>query len=198
MRYNAKQFISRFRNNDNVELYKILDDLPLSPDGIWLAGGALRRTLLNSPLDSDFDFFFSGAEKLTEFRNSILEKGASKLGESEHVENYNLNVNDKNIIIQLVKINFYESPEAVIDTFDFTITQLAYDGSDLIVGEYTLWDLARKKLALHKLTYGVSTMRRLLKYTKQGFTACNGVMEAILEAVVENPQLINSDVQYVD
>lgn len=95
-------------------------------------------------------------------------------------------------------MGYYTSPESVIDSFDFTITQCAYDGTDFYFGEYTLWDIPRKKLALHKLTYGVATMRRLIKYTDQGFTACAGVMRSILEAVVDNPGVIQSDVKYVD
>ncbi|MNV76271.1 hypothetical protein D3C71_1696100 [compost metagenome] len=95
-------------------------------------------------------------------------------------------------------MGYYDSAETLLDSFDFTITQLAYDGTDLIFGKYTLWDLTRKRLALHKLTYGVATTRRLIKYTNQGFTACAGVLQSILEAVVANPDVIQSDVKYVD
>ena len=33
-------------------------------NGAWLAGGAIRRTLIGHALDSDFDFFFKSAEAL--------------------------------------------------------------------------------------------------------------------------------------
>lgn len=52
---------------------------------------------------------------------------------------------------------------------------------------HSLWELSRNKLALHKLTYGVAPMRKLIKYTNQGFTACAGTMQSILEATVKEP-----------
>ena len=199
--YEATEFLSRYMNteDDAVELFQVLDKLPpLSKNGPWLAGGAVRRTLIMQSLNSDFDFFFRDGEQLAEFRKALTEKGATKSAQTDHHETYTITINEKPRIIQLIKIGFYGSVGDVLDSFDFTITQCAYDGCDLFVGDYTLWDLARKRLALHKLTYGVATMRRLLKYTRQGFTACAGTMQSILEAAVDDPSVINSDVQYVD
>jgi hypothetical protein len=68
----------------------------------------------------------------------------------------------------------------------------------LYAGQYTMWDLGRKRLALHKLTYGAASVWRLLKYSSQGFTACQGCIVSLLRAVGDNPAVINSDVQYVD
>ncbi|MDY8046541.1 hypothetical protein UY416_09570 [Paenibacillus polymyxa] len=196
---NAVEFLSRFTEIEDLELLNVLDELPsLSPGGPWLAGGAIRRTLIGMELESDFDFFFKNAEQLSLFRKGIEKIGANKINENEHAETYMKRINGKDRLIQIVKMDFYDSPETLLDSFDFSITQLAYDGTDFYFGKYTLWDLPRKKLTLHKLTYGVATMRRLIKYTQQGFTACAGTMKAILEAVVDNPEVIQSDVKYVD
>ena len=198
-RYDFRSFLSRFTELDRVGLFNVLKELPdLSPSGPWLAGGAIRRVLIGDSLNSDFDFFFRDAEQLDSFRKALKDKGAKKTASNDHAETYVVNLAGKDRVIQLIKIGFYKTPEDVLDSFDFTITQFAYDGKDLIAGQYSLWDLARKRLALHRLTYGVATMRRLIKYTNQGFTACSGVMQSILQAVVENPGVIQSDVQYVD
>ena len=109
-----------------------------------------------------------------------------------------MEINNKSRLIQLVKIDYYQTVDDLLDTFDFTITQFAYDGNYLYCGDYSLWDLSRRKLALHKMTYGVATMRRMLKYTNQGFEACAGVMQSILQSVVDDPNVINSDIQYID
>lgn len=196
---NAVKFLERFTDVESIELLDVLEELPnLSKEGPWLAGGALRRTLIGMELESDFDFFFRDAKQLAKFKKDLKELGANLTSENDHAETFMLKVCGKDRVIQLIKMDFYESPEEVIDSFDFTITQLAYDGTDIYFGPYTLWDLPRKRLALHKLTYGVATMRRLIKYTDQGFTACQGVMRSILEAVVDNPSVIQSEVQYVD
>ena len=71
-------------------------------------------------------------------------------------------------------------------------------GENLLLGEFTLWDLGRKRLVIHKVTYATATVRRLVKYTKQGFTSCAGVAQEILKAVAADPSLIHSEVEYVD
>lgn len=198
-RDNAIEFLGRFTDVEELEMLTVLSGLPsLSAAGPWLAGGAIRRTLIGMELESDFDFFFKDADQLVKFRKDIKSSGAKLINENEHAETYMKRIGSKDRLIQLVKMDFYETPEILLDSFDFSITQLAFDGTDLIFGKYTLWDLPRKKLTLHKLTYGVASMRRLIKYTQQGFTACAGTMKSILEAVVANPDVIQSDVKYVD
>lgn len=201
-RYNAIDFLSRFMSTSEenpVELLDVLNPLPaLSKEGPWIAGGAIRRTLIMDELKSDFDFFFRDEMQLAEFRKEIIKMGAKNTIKTEHSETYLLNIASKERFLQLIKIGFYSSAEELIDTFDFTITQCAYDGTDFIFGDFTLWDLARKRLALHKLTFGVATMKRLLKYTKQGFTSCTGTMQSILNAVIDNPSVVRSNVEYVD
>lgn len=199
-KYNFKDFLSRFNNDvDEMEIFQVLKELPeLDKDKVWLAGGALRRTLIHDLLTSDFDFFFKNEVELKTFKIKLESKGAKKISETEHQETFEIKIKDKPRLIQLVKIGYYNTVEDLLDSFDFTITQFAYDGEDLICGKYSLWDVARKRLALHKMTYGVATMRRLIKYSNQGFTACAGVMQSILEAVIADPSVVNSDIQYID
>jgi hypothetical protein len=198
-KYHFKDFLSRYNNEvDSMELFKVLNELPTMTNGMWLAGGAIRRTLIGDLLTSDFDFFFKSEAVLNDYRTQLSNKGAKQITKNNHQETYSIEIDGKARLIQLIKIAYYDTPEQLLDTFDFTISQFAYDGAYLYCGEHSLWDLARKRLALHKLTYGVATMRRLIKYTKQGFTACAGVMQSILEAAIADPSVINSEIQYVD
>jgi hypothetical protein len=184
---------------EELEIFKVINELPtFFANNMWVAGGAIRRTLMGKELDSDFDLFFRNEDTLNRYAKLLVDKGANKTSSNQHQITYSLTLAGKPRIIQLIKIGYYLSAKEVIDSFDFTITQFAYDGTDLYCGKYSLWDLARKRLALHKLTYGVVTMRRMIKYTNQGFTACTGVMQSILNAVIENPQVVRSEVQYVD
>jgi len=69
----------------------------------------------------------------------------------------------------------------------------------LTLGEFTLWDLGRKRLAINRITYPVSTMRRMLKYSKQGFFACGGCMATILQETILSPELHTQlDITYLD
>ena len=187
---------------DETALAKILKDLPaLSKDGPWIAGGALRRTLLGREPESDFDFFFRDQEQLAAFTAALERDGFVKVRETTHHVHYRGKVNGAGVDrdIQCIRFAFYANSAAVIDSFDYTICQLAYDGKDLTLGEFTLWDLGRKRLAIHKLTYPVATMRRMLKYAQQGFTACAGCMATILKETASKPEILEQlGVTYVD
>src|SRR5690554_6269227 len=101
-RHPFKEFLSRYTNADEAKLFNILEELPdLSPDGPWLAGGAIRRTLIGDPLNSDFDFFFRDSDQLDSFRKKIRSKGAQKLVDNDHVETYSLEISGKPQTIQL-------------------------------------------------------------------------------------------------
>ena len=199
-KFNFKEFLSRYQDGvDDNELFLTLKELPnLSPDGPWLAGGALRRTCKGQPLDSDFDFFFKNEEQYENFCKNVKQLGFEETAKNEHNTTFAGTIAKKNVLVQAININFYDSIQDVLDSFDFTITQFGFDGSDLYSGEYALWDLARNKLALHRLTFGVSTVRRMIKYTKQGYTACQGTFVDILNSIVKNPHLIEEDIEYID
>lgn len=198
-RYNLKDFLGRFVDTpDTADLFKYMEALPApAAGGPWIAGGAIRRTLLDDPLSSDVDYFFRDEEQRKAFDAAMLEKGW-KISESPHATTYGIKVDHNTAIVQAISIGYYPTLADVLDSFDFTITQFGWDGTDLVCGPFSLWDLARKRLALHRLTYGVSTVRRLIKYTRQGFTACSGVLASILEETVANPQTISREVTYVD
>lgn len=202
MKVDIRPFLARStdREFDETTLAKVLAGLPaLSATGPWLAGGSLRRTLLRQEPDSDFDFFFHDAEQLTAFSSALERAGMEKLRETEHHLHYRGRVGDSAmpIDVQCIRFAFYADADAVINSFDFTICQFAFDGATLTHGEYALWDLGRKRLAVHQITFPVSSMRRVLKYATQGFKACNGCLAALLRATADNPSL-NTEIAYVD
>ena len=199
-RYELREFLARFIDApDDCQFYKILKALPEpTKDGPWIAGGALRRTLQQRPLESDVDYFFKDIAQKDAFNSAMLDKGGWIISEKEHAITYGIKAENETVIVQGIVMAYYTDLDSCLDSFDFTITQFGYDGVDLVCGEFSLWDLARKRLALHRLTYGVSTVRRLIKYTRQDFTACGGVLASILEETVNHPEVINRAVQYVD
>lgn len=201
-RFDLTEFLARYVDGpEQSQLFALTAGLPdAKPEGPWIAGGAIRRTLLQEPLASDIDYFFRDEEQKAAFVADIETRGGYKVSEKEHATTFNIQIdgNGKPVIVQAITLAYYPTLEAVLDSFDFTITQFGFDGQDLVCGKFALWDLARKRLALNKLTFGVSTVRRLIKYTRQGFTACSGVMASILEATVADPQTIHRDTEYVD
>lgn len=202
--YDLADFLARSTDTPfaDTTLASVLKALPaVSAAGPWLAGGALRRTLLGKEPDSDFDFFFRDADQLKAFTDRLDALGMQKVRETVHHVHYKGRLGDSAVErdIQCIRFAFYADASAVIDSFDYTICQLAFDGEKLTLGDYTLWDLGRKRLAIHKITYPVATMRRMLKYASQGFTACAGCMATILTETASKPELLQQmGITYVD
>lgn len=199
-RYGFMDFLGRFIDaSEDIRLLSLMEELPkVSPTGPWIAGGAIRRTLIQEPLASDIDYFFRDEAQASAFGADMELRGAKIISSREQVTTYGITIDERKVIVQAITLGYYPTLEDVLDSFDFTITQFGYDGTDLVCGQFSLWDLARKRLALHKLTFGVSTVRRLIKYTKQGFTACGGVLASILEETVAKPETIQREMTYVD
>ena len=196
--FNLREFLARSTDKpfEETDLGKALESLPpLQKDGPWLAGGALRRTLLGQSIDSDFDLFFRDEAQLVAVGDVLDAVGWRRGTETDHVVNFF----NGDLKVQLIRFAYYANLEAVADSFDFTICMLATDGENIAVGDYTLWDLGRKRLAVHKITFPVSSLRRVLKYANQGFIACKGALTSILKETVEKEELQrNLDVKYVD
>jgi len=202
MRYNFNKFVDRVPTK-GIDLFRrISNKICAKENGPWICGGAIRRLISNQELDSDVDIFFKSESQRKEVKK-LLGATRRKISENDMNETYMVKIEleegrEIEIKVQLIFINYYKTVEAVLDSFDFTICQFGYDGKDLICGEYSLWDLGRKKLAINEITYGVSTLRRLIKYTRQGFTACGGVLADMLERVIDNPDIINAEFEYID
>lgn len=196
LRINFDSFCAR-SDHSTDELKRVLDALPKKG---WIAGGAIRRTLMGQPLDSDFDFFFRNEVELEDFERGL--PGSMRLvRETAHHKHWRGPVegSDLPIDVQAIKFAFYADAESVIDSFDYTITMFALDKGDLVTTPEALWDLGRRRLAIHRVTYPVATMRRMLKYGKQGFTACAGCMATLFRETASSPEALSQlDIEYVD
>ena len=100
--------------------------------------------------------------------------------------------------VQAIRLSFQGSLEETIEAFDFSLCKFGFDGERFVAGEWSLFDLASKRLVPDKITYGTSTLRRIIKYTRQGYTICAGGLANILQQVADNPEIIQSEIEYVD
>lgn len=212
MKINKEKFCDRLNVTEFSEtvLYRALSRLPkLGGNGPWLAGGAIRKTIQGVSLDSDFDFFFKDQAQLDLFKEGLENCGARMLKQNDKNEMWILpscipedtegeGIYLPEMEIQLIKFRWYETAEEVIDSFDFTLCQFAYDGEWIFLSDFALWDVARRKLVPHKITYGTASLRRLIKYANQGFTACGGALSEILRQVAQDPSIIQEETLYID
>lgn len=192
---------------EETVLCKALQRLPdLHKNGPWICGGAVRKAVVNESLDSDFDFFFRSENNFKEWKTKLVRNGLSLLKENEKNEVWILptSIDSENSVylpemkVQLIKFRWYDSIQDVLESFDFTISQFGFDGENIYCGDWSLFDLSRKKLVPLQLTYAMSSFRRLTKYAAQGFTFCSGGLADMLQQVSNDPSIIHSESMYID
>ena len=204
-RYGRQEF-------EETEFYKALDRLPaISADGPWVAGGSVRRLISRLPQDSDFDFFFRDQAQFDAFAGDMKKRGASISNENDFNITFTLPavkakpIDDgvfspagPELKVQAIRMAFHDSLSAVLDSFDFSLCQCGYDGSNLLFGDWALFDIASKRLVPGRIRYGTSSLRRIIKYTRQGFSICSGGLAHMLEQIAADPSIIQAEVEYVD
>jgi hypothetical protein len=143
----------------------ILGELRRNGIQSWIAGGVLRDYFSDKPLKSDCDIFFPNLDEYIKAKNYFSRNNGKIIWESEN----GMKVNYKGNTFDLVKI-FASNPNATINRFDFTISMFATDGSDVYYGNNSLKDLQDRKLVINTIVNPLSTLKRVLKHYKKGFT----------------------------
>lgn len=212
--FDLDTFWSRYGHSEyeTTDFAKALDRLPnVTADGPWIAGGAVRRVVTRKPQESDFDFFFKDEGQFDAFCKAIEKAGGFRTNESDFnvtfcipavkakpIGDDEFSPGGPELKVQAIRIEYFESLDAVLESFDFSICQCGFDGARMAFGPWTLWDLANNKLVPGRLRYGASSLRRVIKYTRQGFTICGGGLADMLEQVAADPSIIRGEVEYVD
>jgi len=201
--------IARGVATEKADWFRRVIKATVKPDwekGPWVAGGCVRRLISNTePFASDIDVFFSSEEQKNEW--------VERINSSEKYKCKSQKSNDHNttleadfvtddamhtIKLQAIHIQYYQSPQEVIDSFDYTICQFVTDGEEFLAGDYSLYDLSKNRLVVHRISYGVASLRRMMKYGNQDFKVCSGAMASLLQAVADNPELIHQEIEYID
>lgn len=213
-RVTLNEFWGRYGKADyeNTAFAEALDRLPsVAPEGPWVAGGSVRRLVSGLAQDGDFDFFFRDQPQLYAFVEDMKKRGATVSSENDFnitlllpsvkakpIGENEFSKSGPELKVQAIRIAFHETLDAVLESFDFSICQCGFDGVDLLFGQWALFDIANRRLVPGKIRYGTSSLRRIIKYTQQGFTICGGGLANMLEQVVADPSIIQSDVEYID
>lgn len=177
-------------------------------NGPWLAGGSVRRLFDGSQEEADFDIFFKNEKQLEEFKNKFIDNETSIIHEeNDHSINIMLPVIGRILDgvfrnspfagpsvarIQLIKI-YHPDVDTLLDSFDYTLCQFATDGDCLVTGGTSLRDITSKRCMPNKITYPKSSMRRMLKYAKQGYTIDDTTFEAILKTA-SNGEILEKEI----
>lgn len=146
-------------------------------NGPWIAGGALRR-MIDGDVKGfyDVDIFCKNEHQLLEIsrvKRQIIEDFKSEYLIPMNMSSAILRMmrNGKvhsHVTIQVVKDFMFQSPQELIDDFDFTVCQFVSDGRSIWCPEQSLEDLSYRRLILNPKSK-VRNQSRVLKYCSRGF-----------------------------
>ena len=171
----------------------LLSELRLINCDAFIAGGALREYFLNKKITTDVDVYFkndaelnkakewflnpeycpietiinrSPEDKRNEIARFVYNRPIGKLI-NESKAAYKIEYNG--LKIDLVK-KIRGSATAAIQSFDFTVASIAIDHENLYFDSSYFIDLVNRDLIIKSYHHPLSTLYRLQKYIKMGFT----------------------------
>lgn len=148
-------------------------------DQVLLAGGALRSFFMEKPV-RDYDIYCT-KEGLTGLNAAFgdffqpVDGGWSKTSETNLSYTYkNLSYDTLEQKINSYALNVIKKPytthDSVIDSFDFTVCMCAINSSAIVYHPDYFTDLGTRRLRVHNPEDPLSTLWRMQKYIKLGFT----------------------------
>lgn len=161
----------------------ILDDLKKNGvKTVWVAGGSLRDYFLAEiSQKTDIDLFFPDAEQAELCKKALVAIGAKEVFSSGN----SIRFRHKGKVFDVVHKYFRPTPQELIDTFDFTICQLATDGEQIYHAPSTFIDLAKRQLMFNNSQFPANSIWRLSKYLMKGFKVCTGEVQKVADCYAE-------------
>lgn len=162
----------------------ILKDIPEEiQQNVWIGGGSVKDWLLESKVEKDIDFFSTSRESMYKLVKHLRSKYNYKafLITKNAIKGYG-EIRGKRYDIDIVKKPFQNITDC-LDNFDFTVCCFGVSADKFSYHESAPFDLIRKRLVVHRLPHPVDSIKRLQKYIKKGFTACNGTILTIAKEI---------------
>lgn len=138
------------------------------PEGAFIAGGALTSAFTNNHIN-DVDMYFKSEELFKQAIEHAYDDTLWCVAATDRAVTF---VKDDNVI-QLMHFDFFETPSAVFDAFDYTVCMAAYDvdAKEFVFHEDFMKHAAQRKLSFHSGTrYPYNSLLRVLKYQQRGYT----------------------------
>lgn len=138
------------------------------PKGAWVAGGALTSVYTGQGIN-DVDLYFKDRASFEEAVNGAYEDGLWCVAKTSRAVTF---VSGSHVI-QLMHFNWFDSPQAIFDSFDFTCCMAAMDceTKEIIMHDDFLKHCSQRFLKFHSGTaFPFGTVARVLKYQKRGYT----------------------------
>lgn len=178
-----------------IELCKEMGQL-----GLMLAGGAVNSIFTNGTIN-DLDFYMRRNDDVsvlaceTFFRKHFPEVPYK----TENALSFARNGVGRKVWRAQLITRFIGTPEFVLDSFDFTITQGLFDfeNDSFVLGERFLPDIAKRRLVYcGKSHFPICAMYRTLKYQARGYTLPGSTVMHIALSIVRLDIKTYKDLKY--
>lgn len=155
----------------------------------FIVGGCIRDYFDKGYVSSDIDIMFSSEKGFNEVKNRFTKKYGKPFFEGENGEKYK----QDGKTLDLIHRDYYGTVDEAIANFDFTICVVGMEVT--IIDDYKcevdkfahhptfFMDLATKRLLVQSLPAPLSTLKRLQKYNKKGYSICEGGLIQIANAI---------------
>lgn len=144
--------------------------------GPWVAGGAARAWYEgHSVCKSDIDIFFRNPTQVEHARRALQLNYFQMVYKTPNAMTFK---NDC-VHVQLVKLNYFPTVEAIFHMFDITVACIATDTRSFVSSKAFRRDHATK--TLHFQRYNNHALKRLLKYNAYGFQASDEQIQYIAD-----------------
>lgn len=212
--FKVKKFykIKESRTDNLYEYFPIWFEDLCEIKGVYLAGGSLRNLLGGNDVIADIDIFFANQQAL-ENAESIMKKcdgsdprcwyeafrcpagelityksAVDKPDEDKIEEDYKNQAK-----VQFITKSFYDSPEQLINSFDFIPTCACLYNDVLYTHPDWVRHVKKKTLGLNFVSYPVATLSRMMKYSYKGYhvppETLLGLVQQINEGEFDGDQL---------
>lgn len=138
------------------------------PSGAWVAGGALTSAFTGTPIN-DVDIYFKDRDGFENAVHKAFDEGFWCVSNTSRAVTFAYG----HSIIQLMHFNWFESSQAIFDSFDFTCCMAAMDCDTKAITMHDdfLKHCSQRFLKFHAGTaFPYGTVARVLKYQKRGYT----------------------------
>jgi hypothetical protein len=150
------------------------------PEGPWIAGGAVRLWSEGlSVEDHDIDVWFSCKQQGKEVVKLLNKYRWDLTYKSNNALTFTKVSNGLNRKIQLIQKCFYDNVDQIINDFDLTCCQFAYDGSELYTGKFSVQDVRDKYIRVNKWHDAIYS--RVAKYIAYGYTPTQDTINGIID-----------------
>lgn len=199
--------ITDYKNIETATLRRCADfferQLIVNLDNInmWIAGGCFRAYFSKDEEIKDIDLFFPSSTEAARCLISLRKIGFKHFFTNKNAIKGYIENRGKRIYIDIVK-KYYQSEESALEDFDFSVSKFAYNpkSKTFFYSEFSFTDLCAKRIVIPDIKFGnpIGSLKRLQKYIKNGYTACNGTLLTIAKRISEtdltNPE--QNDIEF--